>query len=71
VTSTCESVPGTSTISRGPSPKTRYARWTSPLFAYLIGASISHPPRAESSPAKHTVDQMTITALRLTQPDFE
>src|SRR5712691_8879084 len=41
--STCERVPGISTMSRGPWPKMRYAMETSPLRAYLTGLSISAP----------------------------
>src|SRR6266566_2438134 len=43
--STCERVPGISTMSRGPWPKMRYAMETSPLRAYLTGLSISAPLR--------------------------
>src|SRR6059058_6446285 len=43
--STCERVPGISTISRGPWHKMRYAMETSPLRAYLTGLSISAPLR--------------------------
>ena len=34
--STLEMNPGTSTTSRGPSPETWYAMWTSPLLAYRV-----------------------------------